>query len=339
MHQHFKNNLMNIAFAGNIIPIQTFSAPGGQPVICASTYYKNPLLIPKFNEIWLDTNLVSQTGHNPNIASLVDFALKNKYHINPIFAIAEFNRGHDAITMTDMMLNRLPAMEERYGFPFFDLNQVTYQTARLPGVKVDDQEYVKLLSDFMIVVKYFYSRSNWNFEMRLTAYAKLVKSSLPHVAIVFYVASLYYFAKENRNLFESSFPKVQEAMRDYGSPESNRKEANNLASDLALFTQTTAAPVTFNPTMFRVPYIATSDIGLALLLQEICYFGINVKGGKGFGYPDLRIDGIMHKHAFAAVRSIRDEHLLDLKVQPERVQVLSEIAEKILAGNFDHRKL
>lgn len=329
---------MRIEFTGKVIPVLTFSEEGGQSVTFASTFYKPPLCIPKYNEIWLDTNIISQREFNPNIASFVQMGIMCKFRINPVFALAEFHRGHDPITAADMMLNRLPRMEQMYNFTF-DMDAVVHHAAHLPMMVDVDRAYIQNLSDMLLVVKYFYAKKDWSFEARLTAYAKLVKNHLPHFAIVFYVASVYYFAKQRRDLFELTFPKVQEAMHVHGSAEKNRKEADNLASDLAIFTQTTYAPINLEPTMFRVPYIATSDAGFALLLTELTYYGVNVENGKGHGSPGFKIGGVMHNETFGLVRKIVNDHLTNLPTSPERLEKLRTVSSNILDGTFDHRKM
>jgi len=331
---------MHLKFNGIQNPIFHFDQLGNQPVTCMSTFPHRPMQIPTYHEVWLDANILSQipaVQPDPNIASLVNAALANGFGMNPILALAEYNRGHDPMTAMDIMLNRVPRMEQVYGFEF-DMLAVTRQSTQLTLYVDNDRKYVKSLSDFMIVIKYFFAKKDWSFKRRFETFAKFIKGHLPFFRIVLYVACLYFFAKERRDLFKSSFAKIQEAMHVHEDPIRNRKEADNLASDLAIFTQTTAYPVLNNPVLFRVPYIATSDQGLALLLREIAYFGIDIENGKGFGYPGFRAGGIMASYYPEAADTIVAQHLSNVPVDQIRLEKLDKVAEEILSGIFKYEE-
>lgn len=331
---------MLIKFEGIQTPTFCFDKPGNQPVTCISTFPYRPMQLQTYHEIWLDANILSQAlagRPNPNILSLVNVALENRFAINPMLALAEYNRGNDAMTAMEMMLARVPRMEEVYGFEF-DMLAVTAQSAQLQIALDKDRQYIKSLSDLMIVIKYFFAKKNWGFKRRFETFARIVRAHLPSFVIVSYVACLYFFAKERRDLFESSFGKMQGDMYIHTDPAENRKNADNLASDLAIFTQTTAYPVTKNPVLFRIPYIATSDEGLALLLREIAYFRIYLEKGTGFGYPGFRQGGVMASHCPEVADVIVEKYLTDVPQEQIRMDKLDRIAEEILEGTFDHER-
>jgi hypothetical protein len=93
-----------------------------------------------------------------------------------------------------------------------------------------------------------------------------------------------------------------------------------------------------NPVLFRVPYIATSDQGLALLLREIAYFGIDIENGKGFGYPGFRAGGIIASYCPEAADTIVAQHLSNVPVDQIRLQKLDKVAEEILSGIFTYEE-
>jgi hypothetical protein len=252
-----------------------------------------------------------------------------------MLALAEFNRLHDPMTAMDMMLNRIPRMEEVYGF-HFDMDKVTEASAKLILSKSQDLEYVKNISDITIVLKYFYSIPNWSFSQKLEGYAKLVNSHLPNFLVMFYVACLYFFAKHNKRMFSSSIGKIDQAMNFFKSAVKNRKSSDNHASDIAMLTQTSAHPISPPPTKFRIPYIATSDEGMALLLREIAYFGVDAD--KGNGYPGFRLDGIIAQNFPETFNTIYRKYMIGIPIDLNRLDNLHETAESILAGNFDHKK-
>lgn len=330
---------MRIEFNGITNPAFRFDQAGYQIVSCISTFPRRPLQLPTYHEVWLDANILSQApaaDPNPNIDLLIRNALQNNLGISPFLALAEYNRSHDPLTAMDMMLARVPRMEEVYGF-HFDMLTVTTQSVQLPLHRDADLAYIKVLADLLIVVKFFYNIKDWGFKRRFEAYAKFVHRHIPSIMIVNYVACLYFFARDQRGLFESSFAKIQEAMHVHPTEERNRKEAHNLASDLAIFTQTTAYPVVQNPPMFRIPYIATSDEGFALLLRELAYFRLDIDAGIGHGYPGFRPDGVMYSHCPVSVGDTLKKYLINLPVEPWRKDSLSIIAEKILLGSFDYK--
>ncbi len=331
---------MRIEFNGIATPAFRFDQVGGQTVSCISTFPRRPLQLPTYHEVWLDANILSQApaaNPNPNIDALIRNALQNAFGVSPFLAVAEYNRSHDPMTAMEMMLARVPRMEEVYGFDF-DMLTVTSQSAQLPVYRDADLAYIKVLADLLIVVKFFYNIKAWGFKRRFEAYAKFVNRHLPSIMIVNYVACLYFFARDRRDLFESSFAKIQEAMHIHSTADRNRKEVHNLASDLAIFTQTTAFPVIQHPPRFRVPYIATSDEGFALLLRELAYFRMDITAGTGHGYPGFRPDGVMSTHCPASVGNTLQTYLVNLPVEPWRKDSLSNIAETILLEPFDYEK-
>ena len=334
---------VNVAFNSIKVPQYIFETAPHQPVWCISPILRRPLT-DTFHEIWLDTNVVSQSTYNPNIAALVRVACAEKIALNPMFALAELHRSHEILAAGDLMLDKVPRFEEFYGY-LFDMETVIGQSLHI-GLNIEvDRLYVKRLADSALVIKYFYNKAGLSFEKRLEGFAKLVRDHLPYFAITFYVACLYFFAKEpsGKALFGkklcSKIDGDMALLKD--KKEENLERALNLGSDMALHTQATAYPVTAPPHRFRIPYIATSDKGLALLLREIGYQALSINSHKriGQGWPAFREGGIMFSNCPPPAGDILERYLVDVPYVEERLTTLDAFAKAIASETFDHTKV
>lgn len=312
----------------------------GQSVWCISPLTRRPVM-ETFHEVWLDTNILSQSTPNPNIAALMQMVRREKMGVSVLLALAELHRRHGPIEANELMLDKVPRFERFYGI-LFNIYEVTKQSQTIPLHSKIDSEYVKQLADTLLLIKYFYKKSGLDFESRLRGFAKVVRANLPPFFITFYVACIYFLVKERAELFGGSIKKkVDSDMAIYEDPTRNHTKAMNLASDLAMITQASAYCITRPPTRFRIPYIATSDRGFALLLREIAYvrLKINRQTKVGSGTPGFRPGGIMFAHCPPCARDIMKEYLPAVLVDHARLIPLNQFAENIAAGTFDHKKV
>ena len=302
-----------------------------------------PFLYPTTIEVWPDVNILAYAkndGTNPNISALSDWIRENRFGFNVLPAYLEHHRTNDTVTAWDIAKNSTNALHVKYGF-HIDYLEFNKQSVEIPKVGVWNHEYTDRLAYFVVVIRHLYT-TNTTFEKRCFLLAKMIGQKFPKAILVYLLACLYFYVKDNRTKFPNAFDKLQEDMQPGKDAADSWKRARNFASDISFFTQTSLHPIRPSPPCLRIPYIATTDPALVLILQQLCYLDVLVSGSVGQGTPRYRpgsiahdkLDQLTHNNIFKYIVPLIEEN--KAKNEQEDAE-LKNVANQILAGNFSYK--
>jgi hypothetical protein len=319
------------------------SAKQALPIYCGSPFMGRPFLYPTTVEVWPDVNILAYAkneGTNPNISALSDWIRENKFGFNVLPAYLEHHRTNDTVTAWDIAKNSTNALHEKYGF-HIDYLEFNKQSVEIPKVGVWNHEYTDRLAYFVVVIRYLYT-INTTFEKRCFLLAKMMGQKFPKAILVYLLACLYFYVKDNRREFPIAFDKLQEDMQPGKDAADSWKRARNFASDISFFTQTSLYPIRPSPPRLRIPYIATTDPALVLILQQLCYLDVLVNRSVGRGTPRYRPGSIAHDKLDQLTRNNIFKYIVpfieDNKSKNEQEDAeLKNVANQILAGTFFHK--
>jgi hypothetical protein len=317
--------------------------PPALPIYCGSPFMGRPLLYRTVVEVWPDVNILSHAkndGTNPNISALSNWINENKFGFNVLPAYLEHHRTNDTVTAWDIAKQSAVALQEKYSFHinYLQFNKTSFEISQLSDW---NHQYTDKLARFVVVIRYLYA-ANTSFEKRCSLLARMIGQKFPKALLVYLLGCLYFYVKENRTEFPVAFNKLQEDMQFGKDAADSWKRARNFASDISFFTQTSLHPLEPAPPRIRVPYIATTDPALILILQELCYQEVFVSGSVGQGTPRYRPGSIAHNKLDQLTRTNIFKYIVPLVVENSSVNQqedaeLKNVADQILARTFSHK--
>lgn len=313
------------------------------PIYCASPFMGQPLLCQTVVEVWPDVNILAHArvhGTNPNVTALSEWVRESKFGFDVLPAYLEHHRTNDTLTAWDIAKNSAIALHDKYGFEINHFELIR-KSLDIPLYSLWNHEYTDSLAYFVVVIRYLYSTTT-TFEKRCSILAKMIGQKFPKFTMIYYLACLYFYVRDNRLTFPDAFDKLQEDMQTGDSIQSSWKNARNFASDITFFTRSSLYPIQPFPLRVRVPYIATTDAALILILQQICYTDVRVSGSIGNGYLRYRPGTVADIKLSQLVKENIIRHIVPFIVQDdvrrqEEDAELKRVANEIVAGNFSHK--
>lgn len=300
-----------------------------------------PFLYPTAVEVWPDVNILAHAkneGTNPKIAALTKWIRENEFGFNVLPAYLEHHRTNDKVTAWDIAKKSTVALQEKYNFQR-NYSEFTNKSFEIPYFSGWNHWYTDRIAHLVVVIRHLYSIDT-SFEKRCLILAKMIGQKFPKMLFIYLLACLYFYARDNRSKFPAkAFDKLQEDMQFGKDAADSWRRALNFASDISFFTQTSLYPIQTSPLRIRVPYIATSDPALILMIQELCYLEIFVSKGTGKGTPRYRPGSIAHDKIHRLTRDNVMTHIVPLiidnpDINEQEDAELKSVATQILDGTF-----
>ena len=334
---------MQIDFDGEPIGVDRFETDKEDSIFCISPYLANPSQGKFQSSLWLDTNVMlrtTATNIKPNIQALLKWANDRGMSINLDLAIWELLRSKSLEECLARVEECTSALRVKFGLDVSQEMWIKQTQYRYEHTKVFD-EYIDQQTRYLIIIKYFYHQSG-AFEEKCESFARFIHDYLPFFRTTYLAGVLYLFAKQKGYLFEDKIKAKWQSDMDRSQPSKHLTKAKNAASDLAVLTFVTYLPLIPFTSIFNVPYIATSDCGLAGFLSEIGYNGIHIGGPYpvGNGIVGYREDSIARVQNISSIANqLSEKFSFDKEPIDDdrnlRLKNLSNISEIILDHDFN----
>lgn len=275
---------MEIDFDGEPIEIEVFETEKEDSVYCVSPYLATTCQARFKSSLWLDTNVMlraASTNIKPNIQELLAWANERGMDINLDLAIWELSRS---ISIDECLAKVEECTKDlRMKFGLNVPHEMWMKQAQYRYVHSEEfDKYIDEQTCYLIIIKYFYHLGG-AFEKKCELFASFIHDYLPFFRTTYLAGVLYLFAKQRGDLFEKKIKRKWHSDMDRGQPLTHLKKAKNAASDLSVITFATYLPLIPFTSVLNIPYIATSDHGLAGFMSEIGYSGINIGGAYSIG--------------------------------------------------------
>lgn len=311
-----------------------------QPIHLMSPFLSRPLYSDAWyrpiehvrHEIWLDSNLLSQAKaavRNPNLESLIWWGTMRNIKFSIAHATLEKLRTSSVSDANDMLFKSAIALNELYDINI-DPEQLVQANLQFLPYLAEQQKYIDRLAYYIVLIRSGFMHKA-GCARKCKSFVQYIAANLPKLIIPFFLGCLYFFVKDNRTKYQS-FGKLQSDMNVTGDYEKDWSSARNLANDFAIFTSSSLCIIPKDELSIRVPWIATSDAGLSLVLNELCYAVLNLHEGVGNGIPYLRPSGLMSTAIGDFVKSEARALWGEGRITPERENNLKSSAETVLNG-------
>jgi hypothetical protein len=333
---------MDIDFDGEPIEIEVFETEKEDSVYCISPYLATTHQAQFKSSLWLDTNVMLRTASTnikPNIQKLLAWANARGMDINLDLAIWELSRSIPIDECLAKVEECTKALRMKFGLNVpheMWIRQTQYRYAH----SAEFNKYIDEQTCYLIIIKYFY-HLNGAFEKKCELFASFIHDYLPLFRTTYLAGVLYFFAKQRGDLFEKKIKRKWHSDMDRGQSSTHLKQAKNAASDLVVITFVTYLPLIPLTSILNIPYIATSDHGLAGFMSEIGYNGINIGGPYSIGNAIVgyREKSIARSQNISAIADqLYEKFSLNRNLSNDdrnlRLKNLSNISEIILEKDF-----